>query len=172
MKLHGLSMTPLGVWTIAFREMLQTETAVGECVHSDWGGGKDETPAPKRVLLADDDLFFRAIVKKVVSSVGHEVDTASDGEEAWEALHATRYDLLVTDHSMPRLTGLSLILRLRAESPSPPCILISASLPLPEPELRRLVHPGVAFEKQFLRSRLVEAMRDLMSDDSPPAVTA
>ena len=154
-------MGPLEVWATSFAAVMQPEAAVEECEHRKWGGG-GETSGPKRVLVADDDLFMRTMVSRVATSIGHVADTAEDGEEAWEALHAAHYDLLITDHSMPRLTGLKLILRLRAESPSPPCILISANLPLPKPILRRLMHPGDVIDKPFRRELLAEAMRGLL----------
>jgi CheY-like chemotaxis protein len=148
-------------WTMAFALLPQTDGESEEAIHKAGGGGSG-AQIPTRVLVADDDSFFRSIVTKVVTSVGHFVDTAKDGVEAWDALHSERYDLLVTDHLMPRLTGLDLILRLRAESPSPPCILMSADLPRPAPVLRKLVHPGAVLEKPFFHTQLVEIMNRLL----------
>jgi len=76
------------------------------------------------------------------------VDAACDAADAWEALHVVRYDLVITDHQMPRLTGLELILRMRSANMSQPVILMSGTMPLEElyrnPDLRvdaRLAKP-------------------------------
>lgn len=104
-----------------------------------------------------------------VKHIGFHADTAEDGEEAWQALQASRYDLLVTDHEMPKLKGLDLILRVRKESPAPPCILVSASMPHPETVLRKLVHPGEILHKPFTLVPFIAAIRSLLHLD-PVAV--
>jgi CheY-like chemotaxis protein len=73
--------------------------------------------------------------------------------------------LVITDHEMPRLTGLNLIKRIREVSVEPPCILISGNLPLPEPDLNRIVRPGVVLPKPFSRVALVETMYGLLLGD-------
>ena len=84
-----------------------------------------------RILLADDELHAREFTAGVLIRFGYDVDTAEDGAAAWEALHDIniRYDLLITDNNMPRMTGLELIKKLRSEEMILPVILMSGTAP-------------------------------------------
>ncbi len=72
---------------------------------------------PHTILLAEDSDFFRAQVKQFLLADGYEVLEAPDGEAAWELLqgNAEKVEAVVTDIEMPRLTGLGLTQRLRAD---------------------------------------------------------
>src|ERR1035441_9583493 len=67
---------------------------------------------PGRILVADDDEGVRGLIATALAGAGFNVNAASDGQEAWEALLHERYDLLVTDNEMPRLAGMELIARI------------------------------------------------------------
>ena len=72
----------------------------------------------KYVLLAEDSTFFRAQIKRYLEEAGLIVFDAPDGEEAWEMLlsHVDDVQIVVTDIEMPRLTGLELTQRIRANA--------------------------------------------------------
>ena len=69
----------------------------------------------KRILLCDDEVHIIRAMEFKLKKAGYEVETASDGEEAWEAIQSRKPDLLITDCQMPRLGGLDLIDRLRKD---------------------------------------------------------
>ena len=94
------------------------------------------------ILLVDDDHYVRDLHVGVLIRSGYEVDAAGDGVEAWRVLNEDRYDLLITDHQMPWVTGLELIQKLRAESMILPVILTSGVVPTEA--LKRL--PGLKIE--------------------------
>lgn len=73
-----------------------------------------------KLLVVDDEKNLRLVVQKELSRQGHEVETASDGEEAWEALECRDFDVLLCDINMPRLDGIGLLRRVREKSPTPP----------------------------------------------------
>ena len=89
--------------------------------------GQGGTPKPLHVLLAEDDAAVRRIVSLTLRKNGYEVTACSTGEEAWQAFRQApmRYDLLVTDLSMPVLDGASLIQRVRLLHPRLRALLIS-----------------------------------------------
>jgi CheY-like chemotaxis protein len=120
-------------------------------------------PAPKQVLVIDDDHLVRKLVVETVRKAGYRADSAQDGEEGWTALCRISYDLLITDHEMPRLTGLMLIERLRAVSMAPPCILISGCMPGSDGALMKIVYPGAILGKPFRTSALVGLIHDFLS---------
>jgi len=96
----------------------------------DDGEGQDEeapAPRPVRVLLAEDDNAVRRIVSLTLRKNGYEVTACATGEEAWQAFSKSpnRFDLLITDLSMPVLDGASLIQRVRLLHPRQRALLIS-----------------------------------------------
>ena len=67
-----------------------------------------------RLLIADDDIICRRILEKLLVKWGHEVEVASDGVEAWQALQ--RFDapsMVVLDWMMPGVDGVEICRRLR-----------------------------------------------------------
>jgi two-component system sensor histidine kinase/response regulator len=60
------------------------------------------------------------------------VDAASDGAAGWKALQAERYDLLITDNLMPKVTGIELIKKLQTAGMRLPVIIATAVLPAGE----------------------------------------
>ena len=71
--------------------------------------------ARKRVLVVDDSLTVRELERKMIEGEGYLVDVAVDGMDAWNALRAARYDLVVTDVDMPRMDGIELVTRIKAD---------------------------------------------------------
>jgi two-component system, OmpR family, alkaline phosphatase synthesis response regulator PhoP len=67
----------------------------------------------KRILLCDDEIHILRAMEFVLKRTGYEIEIASDGQEAWEAIQMRKPDLLIVDCVMPRLTGIELIRRLR-----------------------------------------------------------
>jgi DNA-binding response OmpR family regulator len=84
---------------------------------------------PPRILVADDDDDIRVFSDWVLTAYGYRADTAADGADAWKALRARSYDLLITDHNMPKVTGIELVRTLRSERISLPVVLMSGTLP-------------------------------------------
>ena len=82
----------------------------------------------KRVLLCDDEIHILRAVEFKLKRAGFEVQSASDGQEAWEMIEKQRPDLLVTDCQMPRLDGLGLVERIRAHPATSdlPVIMLTA----------------------------------------------
>ncbi|MBA4192917.1 MAG: response regulator [Planctomycetaceae bacterium] len=63
-----------------------------------------------RILLADDDMAIRDLVRRALEADGHSVEATEDGAEALERLARgrDRFELIVTDVQMPALDGISL----------------------------------------------------------------
>lgn len=79
----------------------------------------------RRILLAEDDLAFCRLMKVSIEAQGFDVDTANDGAVALEMLQANQYDLLITDHQMPRMTGIDLLKHLKVAQPELPVIVVT-----------------------------------------------
>lgn len=85
-------------------------------------------PLRPRVLVADDDPGIVELTSLILHFSGYDVATAEDGEVAWRAYLEQGCDLLLTDHNMPRLSGLDLIARVRTHGDTVPVILASGRL--------------------------------------------
>jgi DNA-binding response OmpR family regulator len=85
-----------------------------------------------RILVVDDESAVRSLITAILAGSGYQVDTAEDGAVAWEALQAISYDLLITDHNMPKKTGVELVKSLRSARMALPVVMVAGSLPMEE----------------------------------------
>jgi DNA-binding NtrC family response regulator len=77
-----------------------------------------------KLLVVDDEKNLRLVVQKEMTRQNHLVDTAENGETAWEMLEAADYDVLLCDINMPRLDGIGLLRRMREKSAHPPEVIM------------------------------------------------
>ncbi|MBC7798433.1 MAG: sigma-54-dependent Fis family transcriptional regulator [Pyrinomonadaceae bacterium] len=73
-----------------------------------------------KLLVIDDETNLRLVIQKEMRRLGYEVETAEDGETAWEMLETQDFDVLLCDINMPRLSGVELLRRLRERRQNPP----------------------------------------------------
>ena len=72
-----------------------------------------------RILIAEDDNDIRAVLELAVASLGYEVRSARDGQEAWQLFEAGGADVIISDWLMPRMEGVELCRRVRAATDVP-----------------------------------------------------
>jgi CheY-like chemotaxis protein len=87
------------------------------------------TPAPRRILVAEDEILAAMAIEDELLSEGYAVVVAPDGEAALEAARRTMPDLLLTDLRMPRLDGIGLIRALRDMAPLLPVVVMTGYVP-------------------------------------------
>ena len=81
----------------------------------------------KSIMVVDDTRSMRKMVAAVLEGAGYAVAEAGDGVEALELAKSRRFDLVVTDHNMPRMDGVTLVRELRALPNYDPVALIVLS---------------------------------------------
>ena len=81
----------------------------------------------KSILVVDDTRSMRKMVAAVLTGAGYEVSEAGDGVEALQLAQTRRFDLVVTDHNMPRMDGVTLVRELRQLAHYDPVALIVLS---------------------------------------------
>ena len=91
----------------------------------------------KQILVVEDDRTTQHLLASILKNAGYSVTLAADGVEALEKLSAGGFDLVITDIWMPKLGGLELLAKLRAE-PQHPRVLVLTSDSTPETLLRAL----------------------------------
>ena len=78
------------------------------------------------ILIVDDYADIRACLRTMLEDAGHIIVEAGSGQEALHAWSATHPDLVITDHSMPGMSGVELIRALGQRQPEVKGILMSA----------------------------------------------
>lgn len=119
----------------------------------------------KTVLVAEDSITSRMLIKSILESAGYTVKTAADGMEAFTLLRAEKVDLVVSDVEMPRLNGFDLTARIRADKKLAelPVVLVTA-LETREDRERGIDVGANAYiiKSSFDQSNLLGAVRQLV----------
>lgn len=81
-----------------------------------------------RIMVAEDSLTSRSLLRNLLEAAGYEVNTAVDGWEAYTILKQGGFDLVVSDIEMPRMNGFELTAKIRTEPElaSLPVVLVTA----------------------------------------------
>ncbi len=118
-----------------------------------------------RILIIDDDVGFRDLLRLHLSAAGYQVQVAEDGVTGGRALLAQTPDLIVSDLNMPFLDGFELLSLLRsdAETASIPVILLSGRSD--GDTMAKAVELGAAdfLTKPVTRDQLLESIEACLS---------
>ncbi len=79
-----------------------------------------------RILICDDQDLIRDSLATIMSRDGHEVVAATDGPQALQRIAAQKFDLLITDLKMPKMTGIELLAEAKKLRPEMPVVLMTA----------------------------------------------
>jgi two-component system, cell cycle sensor histidine kinase and response regulator CckA len=111
---------------------------------------------PYTILLVEDELSIRMLIRAALVSAGYNVFVASNGEEGVRLFdeHGSRIDLLITDMRMPRLGGLDLIDTLRQRRKTLKVLCITG---YPVPGAEHL--EDTILYKPFTREELLKAVK-------------
>jgi two-component system chemotaxis sensor kinase CheA len=119
----------------------------------------------KAVLVVEDSITSRMLLKNILESAGYQVKTAVDGLDALSKLKTEPFDGVVSDVQMPKLDGFSLTEKIRADRKlsEMPVVLVTA-LERPEDRERGVDVGANAYivKSSFDQSNLLEALRRLM----------
>ncbi|MCI0402893.1 MAG: response regulator [Acidobacteria bacterium] len=115
-----------------------------------------------RLLVVDDDEHLREVLATLLESAGHDVATAADGAEALERLGRDRFDLMVLDVWMPRMSGLEVLAQLKS-LPAPPKVIMLTADDTPDTLLGALREQAYTylckpFDPDTLLGRVDEAL--------------
>ena len=80
-----------------------------------------------RILIVEDDRFFREMYLNLLQAEGYTADTAACGSEAFELLSKNRYDLVITDLVMPDISGMEILSRVREGYPGVDVIMVTGN---------------------------------------------
>jgi DNA-binding response OmpR family regulator len=126
--------------------------------------------------VVDDEPLIRRLNSDVLTTAGYQVDTAADGVAAWDLLELNDYDLLITDHDMPKLKGLELLKKVRNTGMILPVIMATGTLPFEELSRHLWLQPVVTLLKPYGLTDFLDAvkvvLRATVSDSESIALPA
>jgi two-component system chemotaxis sensor kinase CheA len=129
------------------------------------GAGERKDPKKRNVLVVEDSLTTRELMKNIIRSAGYEVDDASDGVEALDKMTKQPLDLVVTDIEMPRMDGFEMTKRIKNDPALRDIPVIVVTSLIRDEERKRGMEVGAdAYIRkgEFDQSRLVETIRRLV----------
>ncbi|MEN6341858.1 MAG: response regulator [Methanospirillum sp.] len=120
---------------------------------------------PARVLVVEDSITARTLLRTILVGAGYVVETATDGLDAWNRLAVRPFDLVVTDLDMPVMDGFTLTRRIRQDPAlsALPVVLVTALDSRADRE-RGMAAGANAFvvKSSFEQSDLLEVLRRLL----------
>jgi two-component system chemotaxis sensor kinase CheA len=92
------------------------------------GAASAKTADKQSVLVAEDSITSRTLIKSILETAGYRVETAVDGLDGLNKARSGKFDLVVSDVEMPRMDGFGLTTQLRADKKLShiPVILVTA----------------------------------------------
>ena len=124
---------------------------------------------PKRILLCDDEIHILRAAEFKLRRAGYDVQTASDGQEAWELIEDQTPDILITDCQMPRLDGFGLTERVRqnpATRDLPVLMLTAKGFELSREELARKWNVIGVIAKPFSPRELLKTVDNILAGET------
>jgi len=121
----------------------------------------------KRILVIDDDVQMRLMLRRILERAGYEVVDASDGNEGIRLYHQAPTDLIMCDIIMPEKEGVETIIEFRRDFPDAKIIAISGGGRGIKPAncLDAIDRLGAdcAFSKPFDRKEILDAVQGLLN---------
>ncbi|HQS58330.1 MAG: hybrid sensor histidine kinase/response regulator [Gallionellales bacterium 35-53-114] len=119
----GQVVPVLNVTDLLKSAVLHVTTPFADAVSEQRQAGTKRT-----VLVAEDSITSRSLLKNILESAGYAVTTAVDGMDAYTTLKTAQFDLVVSDVEMPRMDGFDLTARIRADKhlAEIPVVLVTA----------------------------------------------
>jgi CheY-like chemotaxis protein len=122
----------------------------------------DEKPARVnqkwRILVVDDEPAVCGAIKMMVEHGGHEVQTASSGKEALSLLEQHKFDVVITDFSMPGMKGDALAIAIKKRLPNQPVLMITAHAEALKSSGNPLTGVDFVISKPFMLEELHKAI--------------
>lgn len=116
------------------------------------------------VLILDDDADFNSLLTDIFEQADYIVTSMTDPVEALDVFRETDYDLVVTDHKMPEMTGAEFMKKIKVMRPEVPVIMVSGYLE--NDTIRELISEGVGgvFLKPLNIFSLLERTSELIAE--------
>ena len=115
-----------------------------------------------QILAVDDDPLIRRLNAQALIRAGYRVAVAEDGAVAWNMMQLNHYDLLLTDNSMPKVTGMELVKMVRAAQLDLPVVMATAAPPAQALIDFPRLQPVAVLLKPYSPAELVSTVRSIL----------
>jgi DNA-binding response OmpR family regulator len=117
-----------------------------------------------KILVAEDDQDIRDLIALTLQFSGFDVESVTDGIQALERAQAERFDLILLDVRMPRMTGYEACRRLREDEATREIPIVFLSAKGQEEEIKQGLEAGAAsyILKPFAPEALVRDIRGIL----------
>ena len=115
-------------------------------------------PAALRILVVDDDPFITLGLTELLAELGHQPVEASSARQALELLATQAFDVVITDETMPGMTGSELARIIQDKWPGVGVVLSSGYADLPHAEAATLARLDKPFRPEQIRAALAKAV--------------
>ena len=133
----------------------------------DDAGGEQDQRHGKRILVVDDSITVREVERKLLESIGYEVDVAVDGMDGWSTVRGGDYSLVITDVDMPRMDGIELVRMIKQDANLRRTPVMIVSYKDREEDRRRGLNAGADYyltKGSFHDDTLRQAVHDLIGE--------
>ena len=129
-------------------------------------GENDLLGGDEKILLVDDESSITGAIQSLLESLGYSVCSMNQSDAAWETFSENKdnFDIVITDYTMPNMTGIALSEKIRHIRADIPIILCSGNMSI-EIEIEYL-HPIAFVRKPTAAMDLTVAIRKMLDTDS------
>lgn len=124
-----------------------------------------------RILLAEDEPQLNRVVKVALESVGYQVDTVFDGEQAISAAKSNPYDVIILDIMMPVLDGIEALKQIRANGDKTYVMMLTAKAEIDDRVIGLESGADDYLTKPFSLKELIARLRSRERRDAEYQVT-
>ena len=117
-----------------------------------------------RILVVEDDCDLRQLTAEVLIDSGYQVEVAVDGSAAWTALKHSKYDLLVTDQFLPKVSGVELLKKIHAARMTLPVIMATRFVPKWEFALHTWLLPVKMLFKPYSSQKMLGMVKSVLDE--------
>jgi DNA-binding response OmpR family regulator len=114
------------------------------------------------ILVVEDEQDLRQLTAEVLIDAGYQVEVAEDGAAAWSALQLSKYDLLITDQFMPKVSGVELLKKIHAAHMTLPVIMATGFLPTWGFALHTWLQPVKMLLKPYSFQKLLATVKSVL----------
>lgn len=124
---------------------------------------------PARILIVDDDLAFRELLKDYLSRLGYIPESAIDGQDAVEIMEKQDFDLALVDLDMPRMNGLEFTRHIRNDLPDFPIIIVTGYAAFYRPDEILSLDVDAFLKKPLQLSNLGDTIKRVLENKNESA---
>jgi DNA-binding NtrC family response regulator len=126
----------------------------------------------QRILVVEKDSDHHQLAKDVLEDAGYQVKTAANGAVAWAALQRHRYDLIITDQFLPKVSRVALVKKLYAAGITVPVIMATEILPTWEFALHPCLQAVTMLRKPYAIDQLPAMVKRCLQENIHPKIVA